>query len=241
VRLPPFAAVYFDCDSTLSSIEGVDELLEFVDPALRADIAALTLQAMNGTLPLAEVYETRLRRLAPTRDQLDRIGALYVSRLVPHAREVVEALQHLGKQVGICSGGLLVPVQHVARELGIPMANVHAVPLVFDAQGRYLDFDRASPLWQNGGKNVVLRALPATHRPVVFVGDGATDLETQGTADLFIGFGGVAVRPVVRDRAEVFFATPTLAPVLRHVLTGHEQATLATLVQFRPLLSAANA
>ena len=31
----PLAAVYFDCDSTLSSIEGVDELLQFVDEALR--------------------------------------------------------------------------------------------------------------------------------------------------------------------------------------------------------------
>ncbi|MGK0265650.1 MAG: hypothetical protein ACI8UD_004315, partial [Planctomycetota bacterium] len=34
---PPFAAVYFDCDSTLSSIEGVDELLQFADPELRKD------------------------------------------------------------------------------------------------------------------------------------------------------------------------------------------------------------
>ena len=31
----PLAAVYFDCDSTLASIEGVDELLQFVDEALR--------------------------------------------------------------------------------------------------------------------------------------------------------------------------------------------------------------
>ena len=55
---PPFAAVYFACDSTLSPPEGVDELLEFADPELRRDIAALTTQAMDGTLPLAEVYES---------------------------------------------------------------------------------------------------------------------------------------------------------------------------------------
>ena len=62
---PPFAAVWFDCDSTLSAIEGVDELLQFVSPELRRDLAALTTQAMNGTLPLATVYVQRLASIAP--------------------------------------------------------------------------------------------------------------------------------------------------------------------------------
>jgi phosphoserine phosphatase len=238
---PPFAAVYFDCDSTLSSIEGVDELLAFAPPALRADIADLTNKAMEGKLPLAEVYESRLRVLAPRREQLERIGELYTARLVPHAHELVQALQYLGKQVGICSGGLLVPVQAVARHLGIPLANVHAVPLAFATDGSYVDFDRSSPLWRNGGKIEIVRALPASQRPVAFVGDGITDLETQGTADLFIGFGGVVTRPAVRDKAQVFVATASLAPVLRHVATADELARLATNARFAPLLSAAQA
>ena len=236
---PPFAAVYFDCDSTLSAIEGVDELLAEAPEELRADIADLTNKAMEGRLPLAEVYETRLLRLAPRREQLDRIGELYAARMVPDARELVAGLQHLGKHVGICSGGLLVPVLALGASLGIPAANVHAVPVHFDAQGRYVDFDRSSPLWRNQGKVEVLRALPATHRPVAFVGDGVTDLETQGTADLFVGFGGVAVRAAVRDRAQVFVAGKSLAPVLRHVTTAAERGRLAAVPRFAPLLSAA--
>jgi len=39
-------------------------------------------------------------------DDLDAVGALYVQRAVPDARDVVAALQALGKQVGIVSGGL---------------------------------------------------------------------------------------------------------------------------------------
>ncbi|MEO6598009.1 MAG: HAD family hydrolase, partial [Planctomycetota bacterium] len=209
---PPFAAVYFDCDSTLSAIEGVDELLQFAPSELRADIAELTRQAMDGQKPLAEVYETRLARLAPRREQLDRIGALYVERLVPHARDVVLALRSLGKHVGIISGGLLVPVLHVAHCLGIEPQNVHAVPLHFDAAGNYRDFERSSPLWRNGGKIDVIKNLPPTHRPVAFVGDGITDLETQGTVDLFVGFGGVVARPVVQQRAQAFVASASLAP-----------------------------
>lgn len=237
----PFAAVYFDCDSTLTAIEGVDELLQFAAPHLRAEIRALTERAMNGRLPLAEVYETRLRVLAPRREHLDHIGELYVARLVPHAHDLVRALQALGKQVGIVSGGLYVPVQHVARHLGIAPANVHAVPLLFAADGSYVDFDRSSPLWRNGGKIEVVQRLPATHRPVAFVGDGVTDLETRPHVDRFVGFGGVVRRPAVERGAEHFVAAPTLAAVLPFVTTPAERDRLRAAGDFTSLLSAAEA
>jgi phosphoserine phosphatase len=234
---PPFASVWFDCDSTLSAIEGVDELLQNAPAALRNEIASLTERAMNGVLPLAQVYEARLRLLAPRREQVERIGPLYVAKLLPDARDVVAALQHVGKQVGIVSGGLLAPVLHVAEHLGIPAANVYAVALTFDAAGAYVDFDRASPLARNGGKVDVLKALPGGFHPLAFVGDGATDLEAQGHVARFIGFGGVAVRPVVRARAEVFVSEPRLAAVLKHVLTADELWRLRAEPRFAPLLS----
>jgi phosphoserine phosphatase len=223
----PFAAVYFDCDSTLSAIEGVDELLRFCPSHLRADIAAMTRDAMEGRRQLADVYEARLRLLAPHRDLLLRIGELYVQHAVPDAAAVVHALRALGKQVGIVSGGMLVPVQVLARHLGIEPANVHAVPLVFAADGSYVDFDRQSPLWRNGGKVEVLRALPASHRPVAFVGDGATDLEAQGQVDRFVGYGGVAIRAVVEQRSEFWCATKSLAGLLPFLCTAEELALLA--------------
>ncbi|MCR9248422.1 MAG: haloacid dehalogenase [bacterium] len=235
---PPFAAVYFDCDSTLATIEGVDELLDAVDQATRAEIAELTEHAMNGTQPLARIYEQRLQKIAPPRALLDRVGALYVANMVPDVPGVIGALRFLGKHVGIISGGLLTPVQYLANHLGIPLANVHAVPLLFDAAGNYRDFDRESPLWQNGGKITVLNGLPAAQRPVAFVGDGATDLETKGTAELFVGFGGVATRAAVRAGADEFVPGPGLAGVLGHVLTAAELDQLRSEPEFRELLSA---
>jgi phosphoserine phosphatase len=234
-----FAAVYFDCDSTLSAIEGIDELLARLPAAERDELVVLTRQAMEGSRPLDEVYERRLRALAPPRALLEQVGRLYVARATPDAGAVVAALRWLGKIVGIVSGGLLVPVRMLGEHLGIDPAHVHAVALRFDADGRYLDFDRSSPLWRNGGKTAVLRALPMSHRPCAFVGDGATDLETQGTADLFVGYGGHAVRTVVRDRAERWFATPSLAPLLAFVLTPDERARLAASAEYAPLLPAA--
>jgi phosphoserine phosphatase len=179
--------------------------------------------------------------LTPPRELLEHVGRLYVERATPEAGLVVTALHHLGKQVGVISGGLLQPVHTLARHLGIELQNVHAVGLTFDAAGRYVDFDRQSPLWRNGGKVEVLRALPASHRPCAFVGDGANDLETQGTVDRFIGYGGIAVRALVRERAEHWCATPSLAGILPLVLTAGEQEQLAGMPQFAPLLSRARA
>ncbi|MFN3240218.1 MAG: haloacid dehalogenase-like hydrolase [Planctomycetota bacterium] len=234
---PPFAAVYFDCDSTLSSIEGVDELLQFADPALRRDIAELTSQAMDGTLPLAEVYETRLRKLAPKRAQLDEVGGHYVANVVADGEATIAALQFCGKHVGIVSGGLLVPVQHLARHLGVPTEHVHAVPLIFDQQGDYVDFDHDSPLWQNGGKIPVVENAPAAHHPMAFVGDGITDLETKDHVARFVGFGGVVARDAVRAGAEHFVDGPSLAAILPLLLSDDEQAKLRAEPRFTSLLS----
>jgi phosphoserine phosphatase len=234
---PPFASVWFDCDSTLSAIEGVDELLAFVPPGLRQDVATLTRQAMEGSLPLEQVYETRLARLAPSRRQLEAIGQLYVERVVPDAAAVIAALRHLGKRVGIVSGGLEIPVLALAAHLDVPGENVRAVPVVFHADGSYRDFDRACPLWRSGGKAEVLGALPAAFRPLAFVGDGATDLEAQGSVDLFVGYGGVAVRARVKAGAQAWFQTPSLAPLLRFVLTAPERDRLAAEPRFRELHS----
>ena len=233
----PLAAVYFDCDSTLSSIEGVDELLQFIDAELRQDIAELTKQAMDGARPLAEVYETRLGKLAPRREQLDAVGQLYIANVVRDGAATIAALRSLGKHVGIVSGGLLTPVQHLARHLGVDLAHVHAVPILFDEQGRYVDFDHESPLWRNGGKVPVVQGAPASHKPMAFVGDGITDLETKEHVARFIGFGGVVARDAVRAGADHFVDSPSLAAILPSILTPTELRQLQNEPRFASLLS----
>lgn len=235
---PPFRAFYFDCDSTLSSIEGVDELARWIPDDLRHEIFELTRRAMDGDLPLSEVYEKRLHQLAPSQELCGELGKLYIEHLVPQAAEVVAALLFLGKQVGVISGGLEPPVRILTRHLGIPDGNVHAVPILFDADGGYRDFDRNSPLWRNGGKVEVLGALPGEQRPVLYVGDGATDLEALGTADLFVGFGGVAVRDSVRRAAEAWVEGPGLGGVLAIGLTSEEKEQLRQSPTYHALKTA---
>lgn len=206
-----FRTVIFDCDSTLSAIEGIEELAV----AHREEIARLTDLAMQGTVPLEEVYGRRLDLIRPSRAEVERIGALYIAHLVPGARETIRELQARGVVVQVLSGGVLPAVRVVAAALGIPAARVAAVDLHFDATGAYRDFDRASPLARAGGKrHWVEQEGHALPRPRLLVGDGATDLEARPAVDCFAAFTGVVHRePVVRG-ADVTLPGPSLTDVL---------------------------
>ncbi|HEX9937757.1 MAG TPA: HAD-IB family phosphatase [Longimicrobium sp.] len=205
-----FASVVFDCDSTLVSVEGIDQLAR----GGHADaIRALTDAAMQGEVALEEVYGRRLEIIRPTRGQVEAVGREYVAALLPDAREVVAALRWLGKTVRIVSGGLRPPVEHVARELGLATADVAAVEIEFGADGAYRGFDSASPLARSGGKEGVIGAwnLP---RPALLVGDGHTDLEARPAVDAFVAYMGVVWRPAVAEGADFLLRGLSLAPVL---------------------------
>ena len=234
--MEPFQSFYFDCDSTLSTIEGVDELTRHLPADEQAALAILTNQAMDGQVALAKVYEERLGRVAPNEAALASVSQRYIDNLVPDCATTIAALRSLGKEVGVVSGGLYQPVRDLATHLAIPTHNVHAVRVLFDEHGQYRDFDRTSPLWKNHGKVEVLKRLPDSHRPLLFVGDGATDLETQGTADLFVGYGGVERRPTVEASADVYLTGASLAGVLKVGLTPSEKNALRSDQRFADLL-----
>ncbi|MBO9308918.1 MAG: phosphoserine phosphatase, partial [Chloroflexi bacterium] len=80
-RWTSFDLIFFDCDSTLSALEGVDELARMKGKDLR--VSLLTQKAMNGDLDLAEVYGKRLQAIRPTRAQLAAIEQRYWETLVP--------------------------------------------------------------------------------------------------------------------------------------------------------------
>ncbi len=206
----PIAVVAFDCDSTLSTIEGIDEL------AVRAGagglIAALTRDAMAGHVSMEAVYGRRLALVRPGAEDLAWLGERYVATLVPGVRELVAALAAEGREVHIVSGGLRQPVVVLAEALGLPADRVHAVTVDLDELGRYRGWDREAPTARSGGKAEVVARL-AAGRPVVMVGDGITDLETQAAGARVIGFGGVAVRAAVREGADAWVAGPSLLPV----------------------------
>jgi phosphoserine phosphatase len=231
-----YGSVVFDCDSTLSAIEGIDEL---AGPR-RAEVARLTQAAMLGEIALEAVYGRRLDLIQPTRAQVEALGQQYIAGLVPDARAVVTALRGEGVVVRVMSGGLLPAVAALAAQLGLSGADVAAVDIYFDRAGSFTGFNEASPLTRAGGKHVLMsawrRELP---RPIMFVGDGATDLEAAPAADLFVAFAGIADRPAVTAAADVVVRAHSLAPILALALGDAapvDPAARALLARGRSLL-----
>ena len=201
---------FFDVDSTLVTIEGID-ILAGGNP----EIAKLTDAAMNGEIPLDEVYAKRLEIIQPTRDKVEQLAKTYIESLVDGAKETIAKLQEKGVIVHLVTAGIEQAIRPLADMLNI--RNVHAVALKFDANGNYEDFDRRSFLTRTGGKELVVRDVRArSHGKAAFIGDGVSDLEAKPAVDLFIGFGGVVVRPRVKENADVYITR--LPDVLTYLL-----------------------
>ena len=209
-----FRTVIFDCDSTLCAIEGIEELSH----AHREEIARLTTEAMNGTLPLQEVYGRRLELIRPTTADLARIGALYIERLVAGAAETIDTLRAWGVDVHVLSGGLAPAVRTVARHLGIPDDHVAAVEIDFAPDGSYRGFSGDSLLARSHGKRHWVEAQgDRLAHPILLIGDGMTDLEARPAIEAFAAFTGVVARPEVVRRADVVIAGPSLTALLPYV------------------------
>ncbi|MEN8234722.1 MAG: HAD-IB family phosphatase [Actinomycetota bacterium] len=211
-----FDSVIFDCDSTLSTIEGIDELARLKDYS--EEVAALTEAAMTGDVPLESVYGRRLAMLTPTESEVAALADLYRSNVVTDAREVIRALRAAEKDVFIVSGGFLCAVRPFGEWLGVSADNIRAVPVEEAAN---------SPLARSDGKPLIIGQL-LQGRPgrSALVGDGASDLEARDVVDLFIGYTGVVERQRVVDESDVLVTGESLAPVLGLVLTEAEQTAL---------------
>jgi phosphoserine phosphatase len=205
-----FNIVCFDCDSTLSKIEGIDELARRV--GLGEQLAKLTDAAMNGEVALEDIYGKRLDLIKPNRDAILWLADLYISEIVDGVQDVFSQLQKHNKTIHIISGGLLPAILPLANLLNVPVENVHAVDVYFAENGDYLNYKTDSPLAKNGGKAQVVKSLNAKN--LVMVGDGKTDLEAQQAGAKVIGFGGVVNRKLVRENADFFVADKNLTAIL---------------------------
>jgi len=193
--------IFFDCDSTLSSIEGIDELARFRGPEIYAEVVALTHAAMNGEVPLDQVFSLRMEIIKPDRSACEAVAAQYIETITPHAKELIELLKANGWLPVILSGGFAPLIHPLAKELGID--HVEAVPLYLHEDGSYAGYGTCYPTTRNLGKNDIIREWKEAMLPerVVMVGDGISDLETTPDVDLFIGYGGVVARPKVMANA----------------------------------------
>jgi phosphoserine phosphatase len=238
---PGFELVFFDCDSTLSQIEGIDELAR--QKGKFDQVKKLTDAAMDGEIHLQNIYDRRLELLAPTRAEIRELEQLYRQTVTPDALAVIGALQRLGKELFIVSGGLVAAVRPFGLWLGIPGQNIRAVEVRYnELSGQWWDYQQdrwgprpdveyldpeQTPLIKSHGKADVIRELrQGRSGRAILVGDGVSDLTARPAVDWVVGFGGVVSRAQVVAAADVFIKTNSLAPVLPLAASAQQQRAL---------------
>jgi phosphoserine phosphatase len=238
---PGFELVFFDCDSTLSQIEGIDELAR--QKGKFDQIKKLTDAAMDGEIHLQNIYDRRLELLAPTRAEIRQLEQLYRQTVTPDAIAVIDALQYLGKELFIVSGGLLAAVRPFGLWLGIPGPNIRAVDVRYnELSGQWWDYQQdrwgprpdveyldpeQTPLIESHGKADVIQELrQGRSGRAVLVGDGVSDLAARPAVDWVVGFGGVVGRARVAATADVFIKANSLAPLLPLAASAQQQNAL---------------
>jgi len=206
--------VVFDCDSTLSALEGVDELAALRGPEIFKACEQMTLDAMEGRISIESVFGNRLEKIRPHRDEVALIAQHYIDTMEPTIQESLAQLRNNGWEPAILSGGFTQAIEPLASLLGI--SRVEAVPLLFHSDGSYTGYGEQAPTTRNGGKPEVLQRWrkEESFKTIVMVGDGFSDLETKGTADLFVGFGRYVRRPKVEQEADAFILSMAELPEL---------------------------
>jgi phosphoserine phosphatase len=220
----PMNCIIFDCDGTLSTLEGIDRLAEHSGQG--DTIAAMTEDAMSKSGLNPELYQHRLELVNPTKNQILTLGEEYYAHCVEDAEEVIQIFKRLNKSIYIISAGLSPSVKRFAELLKIATENVFAVNIQFNSEDNYLDFDRSSCLINKNGKRHIITTLKEKYNNTVFIGDGLNDYEAHDLVTRFIGYGGVFYRKNIQELCEYYIRTRSLSALLPLSLTQQEYESL---------------
>ncbi|KRB96349.1 phosphoserine phosphatase [Hydrogenophaga sp. Root209] len=207
LKLSDFKLIAFDMDSTLISIECVDEIADAVGK--KAEVAAITEAAMRGEI--ADYKDSLRQRVALLRGvTIADMEQVYTERLRinPGAAELITACKAAGLKVLLVSGGFTFFSERVRQTLGIDFtrANVLEVesgPNCGQLTGRMVDQpwgDICDGAEKRRTLLEVASLLGIEPAQCIAMGDGANDLPMMGVAGLSVAYHA---KPAVRAQAMV--------------------------------------
>lgn len=206
--------IIFDFDSTLVTIEGIDELASL--NGVKEEIVKLTNMAMNGNGNTDEIFKKRLDLINPKQQNLQYIAKKYKSNITTGAKELINQLKNTS--VFVITGGYRETVLPTTRDLGIKDQNVFANELNFDIFGNYVGINENIPLWKQKGKKKILKQiLQKKPGKTAVIGDGYSDYEMAEIADIFICFAGIEYRKKVADLANIVIKENNLIEIVKYL------------------------
>ncbi len=197
-QLSDFGLIAFDMDSTLITIECIDELADFA--GRKAEVAAVTEAAMRGEIDYRESLRRRLALLAGLDARV--LARVFGERLLlsPGARELLQAVQQAGLRTAILSGGFTYFTERLRIELGFDFATSNELEIAGGKlTGRVVgDIVDASAKAHHLAR--LRDELGLRREQVIAVGDGANDLLMMAEAGLSVAY---RAKPATRAKASV--------------------------------------
>ncbi|MBI1174568.1 MAG: phosphoserine phosphatase SerB [Sideroxydans sp.] len=199
-HLSDFGLLVMDMDSTLISIECIDEIADMYQ--LKPQVAAITEAAMRGEIDFAESLRRRVALLEGLEESA--LQRVYDERLQlnPGAENMLAALNRHGVRTLLVSGGFVYFTERLQQRLGLDFAHANTLEIVggkltgkvlghiLDAQGK--------AEWLVHVRN----ELELRPEQVIAMGDGANDLKMMAQAGVSIAYHA---KPVVRAQANYAF------------------------------------
>jgi phosphoserine phosphatase len=195
-RLGDVRLVAMDMDSTLVTIESIDEMGDLL--GIREKIAAVTEQAMRGEIDYPESLRRRVALLAGLEEQaLERICEERM-HLSPGAETLVERCRDAGIRTLLVSGGFSFFTARLRDRLGIDATLANELEI---DRGR-LTGRVVGGIIDGAAKAIrvhaEIAALDTTSDRVVAIGDGANDIPMMAAAGVSVAY---RAKPVAREHA----------------------------------------
>jgi phosphoserine phosphatase len=197
-KLTDYGLIAFDMDSTLITIECIDELADFAGK--KAEVAAVTEAAMRGEIDYRESLKRRLALLAGLDARV--LARVYEERvrLSPGAKELLAAAQQAGLRTAILSGGFTYFTERLRIELGFDLTTSNELEIAGGKLTGRVVGEIVDAQTKAERLNLLRNELGLKPEQVIAIGDGANDIPMLESVGLSIAYHA---KPATREHADV--------------------------------------
>lgn len=196
--LADFRLLVMDMDSTLITIECIDEIADM--QGLKPQVAEITEAAMRGEI---DFRDSLLRRVA----LLEGLDAAALQRvyderlkLSPGAEKMLDAVKKAGMKTLLVSGGFTFFTDHMQQRLGLDYTHSNRLEIVDGKLTGRIVGDIVDAEEKKRTVERICNELDISASQTIVMGDGANDLKMMSIAGLSVAF---RAKPVVRAQADV--------------------------------------